>query len=187
MHLWTKVLFNFRPMELLRVRYASARSACESGNAIEHLMPCCGRRRTSSNRSVPLTRHARIRASGRRHSSPSIKGKDRFSQAKLKAYTEFHEKCGHVNMKDVTKFKRTGKLVATNLPTSLVKDYRKNCAICLASRRRRPARPGAASADSKRKFKPWEKVHCDSTGKRKVASSRGNRYFTVFVCASTWS
>jgi hypothetical protein len=128
---------------------------------------------------------ARIRASARRHSSPSIKGKDKFSQAKLKAYTEFHEKCGHVNMKDVIKFKRTGKLVATNLPTSLVKDYKKNCAICLASRRRKPARPDAASAASKGKFKPWEKVHCDSTGKRKVASSRGNRYFTVFVCAST--
>ena len=69
---------------------------------------------------------ARIRASARRHSSPSIKGREKFSQAKLKAYNEFHEKCGHVNMKDVIKFKRTGKLVATNLPTSLVKDYKKN-------------------------------------------------------------
>ena len=128
---------------------------------------------------------ARIRASARRHLSPSIKGREKFSQVKLKAYNEFHEKCGHVNMKDVNKLKRTGKLAATNLPTSLVKDYKKSCTICLASRRRKPDRPDAASAASKGKFNPWEKVHCDSTGTRKVASSRGNRYFTVFVCAST--
>ena len=30
-----------------------------------------------------------------------------------------------------------------------------------------------------------ERVHTDSTGKRKLASSTGNKYFTVFVCAHT--
>ena len=33
--------------------------------------------------------------------------------------------------------------------------------------------------------KPWQRVHTDSTGRRQLASSTGNKCFTVFACAHT--
>ena len=32
-------------------------------------------------------------------------------------------------------------------------------------------------------WKPWEKVFSDSSGKFRVMSLQGNRYYSVFVCA----
>jgi hypothetical protein len=72
--------------------------------------------------------------------------------------------------------------VCANLPPRFLKDYRQACPICLATKRRRHNLP--KSADNKAALtllKPWEVTHF-SSGPWRVPSSRGNRYYSLFVC-----
>jgi hypothetical protein len=46
-------------------------------------------------------------------------------------------------------------------------------------------RPDPVNPEIKRQLKSWERVHTDITGRRQLASSTGNKYFTVFACEHT--
>jgi hypothetical protein len=94
-----------------------------------------------------------------------------------------HEKLGHVDLKRIFKFKRHGKVVCANLPPRFLKTYRKASPICLATKCRRRSSP--KSDDNKvalALLKPWEVTHLDVSGPWRVPSSRGNRYYSLFVC-----
>jgi hypothetical protein len=102
--------------------------------------------------------------------------------ALAKHVQQVHEKLGHVDLKRIFKFKRHGKVVCANLPSKFLKAYRQACPICLATKRRRRGLP--KSVDNKSSLallKPWEVTHLDVSGPWRVPSSRGNRYYSLFV------
>jgi hypothetical protein len=103
--------------------------------------------------------------------------------ALAKHVQQVHEKLGHVDLKRIFKFKRHGKVVCANLSTKFLKAYRQPCPICLATKRRR--RSLHTSVDNQvfaDLLKPWEVTHLDVSGPCRVPSSRGNRYYSLFVC-----
>ena len=96
-----------------------------------------------------------------------------------------HRKCGHVHMKRLIRFKKTGKLIASRLPPKFLRAYRENCPLCLAMKRKRNSRPGVSLDLAEDEISPWQEVYCDSSGKFRVVSKAKNRYFTIFVDAKT--
>ena len=101
-----------------------------------------------------------------------------------KNYKAYHSACGHAHLKKTIQFKRNGKLIASKLPSKFLKDYQKNCHVCLATKKRRKTSPKANSNLSD-DLVPWEETYTDSSGKFRTKSKRGNYYFTVFVDAKT--
>ena len=59
----------------------------------------------------------------------------------------------------------------------------KDCPVCAVMKNKRPKKPTAVLIEERRQWKPWEKVFSDSSGKFRVMSLQGNRYYSVFVCA----
>ena len=99
-------------------------------------------------------------------------------------YNAYHTACGHAHLKKTIAFKRQGKLIASKLPSKFLRDYQKNCAICLATKKRRKSTP-KANSNFTEDLAPWEETYADSSGKFRTRSKRGNYYFTVFVDAKT--
>jgi hypothetical protein len=60
-------------------------------------------------------------------------------------YKAYHKACGHAHLKNTIELKRNGKVIASKLPSKFLRDYQKNCAICLATKRRRKSSPKANS------------------------------------------
>ena len=107
-------------------------------------------------------------------------------QANRTNYNSYHRRCGHANMKNLITFKRHGKVTASRLPPKFLRNYRKDCPICVAMKMRRTSLPkGSNSAHELDHLVPWEEVFTDSSGKFRRKSKQGNNYFTVFVCAKT--
>ena len=100
-------------------------------------------------------------------------------------YQSYHRKCGHANLKNLIQFKRKGKAIASRLPSKFLIDYRKECAICLAMKKRRKSLPKRTEPTHLQHLAHWEECYTDSSGKFKIKSKRGNFYFTVFICAKT--
>jgi hypothetical protein len=89
-------------------------------------------------------------------------------------------------MKNLITFKRHGKVTASRLSPKFLRNYRKDCPICVAMKKRRKSLPkGPNSAHELDHLVPWEEVFTDSSGKFRRKSKKGNNYFTVFVCAKT--
>jgi hypothetical protein len=107
--------------------------------------------------------------------------KQKLNQRNYKAY---HTACGHAHLKKTIAFKRSGKLIASKLPSKFLKIYQKNCAICLATKKRRKSTP-KANSNLTDDLVLWEETYADSSGKFRTKSKRGNYYFTVFVDAKT--
>jgi len=107
-------------------------------------------------------------------------------QANKSQYTSYHRKCGHANLKGLLKFKRHGKVIAMRLPSKFLQDYRKDCPLCIAMKKRRKSLPKEPNSTNElNTLVPWEEVFSDSSGKFRLRSKQGNNYFTVFVCAKT--
>ena len=105
------------------------------------------------------------------------------SQANKADYTAYHLKCGHANLKSLVTFKRQGKVIASRLPSKFLRNYRKDCPLCLAMKKRRKSlQKGRTSSHEIQHLVPWEEVFTDSSGKFRRKSKQGNYYFTVFVC-----
>jgi hypothetical protein len=100
------------------------------------------------------------------------------------AISTYHTACGHAHLKRTIAFKRNGKLIASKLPSKFLRDYQKNCAICLDTKKRRKSTP-KANSNFTEDLVPWEETYADSSGKFRRKSKRGNYYFTVFVDAKT--
>lgn len=108
------------------------------------------------------------------------------SQANKADYATYHRKCGHANLRSLVTFKRQGKVIASRLPSKFLRNYRKECPLCLAVKKRRKSLPkGRTSSHEIQHLVPWEEVFTDSSGKFRRRSKQGNYYFTVFVCAKT--
>ena len=104
------------------------------------------------------------------------------------AFDKYHRKCGHCgSMKRLISFKKHGKVIASNLPPKFLREFRKPCAICLAMKKRRLPRPKSLDKQQRQMLSNWEEVHADTSGKFKVKSKQGNRYYSVFVCAKSGS
>jgi hypothetical protein len=104
-------------------------------------------------------------------------------QAIKSRYTDYHRKCGHANLKSLVEFKRHSKVIASRLPPKFLRNYRKECPICLAMKKRRKSLPkGRKSSHEINELVPWEECFTDSSGKFRLRSKQGNYYFTVFVC-----
>ena len=99
-------------------------------------------------------------------------------------YKAYHTACGHAHLKRTIAFKRNGKLIASKLPSKFQRDCQKDCAICLAAKKRRKSTP-KANSNFTEDLVPWEETYADSSGKIRTKSKRGNCYFTVFVDAKT--
>jgi hypothetical protein len=56
-------------------------------------------------------------------------------------YLSYHRRCGHANMKSLDTFKRHGKVTASRLPPKFLRNYRKDCPICVAMKKRRKSLP----------------------------------------------
>ena len=132
------------------------------------------------------------RARGARKSFPSapvLGGETRarkMFQDSATAYDFIHAKLGHHgSMKRLINFKKHGKLIASQLPPKFLRAYKRPCRICLAMKKRKPRRPKALSPTDKALLSPWEIVQADSSGKFKVLSKLGNRYYTAFTCTFT--
>jgi len=54
------------------------------------------------------------------------------SQANKADYATYHRKCGHANLRYLVTFKRQGKVIASRLPSKFLRNYRKECPLCLA-------------------------------------------------------
>ena len=107
-------------------------------------------------------------------------------QANKSQYNAYHRKCGHANLKALFKFQRHGKVIASRLPSKFLRDYRKDCPLCIAMKKRRSSLPKESlSAHVLNTLVPWEEVFSDSSGKFRLRSKQGNKYFTVIVCAKT--
>jgi hypothetical protein len=105
-------------------------------------------------------------------------------QAIKSQYTSYHRKCGHANLKGLVKFKRHGKVMTLRLPSKFLRDYRKDCPICIAMKKRRKSLPkGSNSTHELNSLVPWEELFSDSSGKFRLRSKQGNNYFTMFVYA----
>ena len=75
--------------------------------------------------------------------------------------------------------------IASQLPPKFLRHFKRSCKICLAMKKRRPRRPKALSPQDKASLAPWEMVQADSSGRFKVVSKLGNRYYTAFTCMLT--
>jgi hypothetical protein len=94
-----------------------------------------------------------------------------------------HEKLGRVDLKRIFKFKRHGKVVCANLPSKFLKAYWQTCPICLTTKHRcRDLPKNVDNKPSLALLKTWEVTHLDVSGPWRVPSSRGNRYYILFVC-----
>jgi hypothetical protein len=62
-------------------------------------------------------------------------------QANKSQYNAYHRKCGHANLKALFKFKRHGKVIASRLPSKFLRDYRKDCPLCIVMKKRRKSLP----------------------------------------------
>ena len=145
-------------------------------------VPTTTRKRTLSDIEMGSTIDAQD-AHKNTHGATSAVSKVLKNAALAKHVQRVHEKLGHVDLKRIFKFKRHGKVVCANLPPRFLKEYRQACPICLATKRRRRSLP--KSADNKAALallKPWEVTHFDVSGPWRVPSSRGNRYYSLFVC-----
>ena len=109
--------------------------------------------------------------------------RERATRSNYKAY---HRTCGHAYLKSLINFKRKGKAIASRLPSKFLSNYRKECAVCLAMKKRRKSLPPKRAAPTElASLALWEECYTDSSGKFKIRSKRGNYYFTVFCCAKT--
>lgn len=100
-------------------------------------------------------------------------------------YHSYHRKCGHASLRNLVKFKKHGKVIASRLPARFLRDYRKECPVCLAMKRKRKPLPKSTNPSHLQNLVQWEECYTDSSGKFKVRSKQGNYYFTVFVCGKT--
>jgi hypothetical protein len=82
-------------------------------------------------------------------------------------------------MKNLVTFKRHGKVTASRLPPKFLRNYRKDCPICVAMKMRRKSLPKGSNSAHELDLL----VH--SSGKFRRKSKQGNNYFTVFVFAKT--
>jgi hypothetical protein len=73
-------------------------------------------------------------------------------------YHSYHRRCGHANMKNLITFERHGKVTASRLPPKFLRNYRKDCPICVAMKKRRKSLPkGPNSAHELDHLVPWDK------------------------------
>ena len=69
--------------------------------------------------------------------------RERATRSNYKAY---HRTCGHAYLKNLINFKRKGKAIASRLPSKFLSNYRKECAVCLAMKKRRKSLPPKRAA-----------------------------------------
>ena len=98
----------------------------------------------------------------------------------LRDIERMHCILGHRDMSKVSQLKRHGKVVASKVPAKFLREFKRTCPICAATKRQKNRSPSNVPA-SVSATKPFEVVYADSSGKFKVASARNHRYFTVFV------
>jgi hypothetical protein len=67
-------------------------------------------------------------------------------QANRSNYNSYHRRCGHANMKSLITFKRHGKVTASRLPPKFLRNYRKDCPICVAMKMRRKSLPKGSNS-----------------------------------------
>jgi len=104
-------------------------------------------------------------------------------QANRSNYKSYHRRCGHANLKSLITFKRHGKVTASRLPPKFLRNYRKDCPICVAMKMRRKSLPkGSNSAHELDNLVPWEEVFTDSSGKFRRKSKQEQLLHSVCVC-----
>jgi hypothetical protein len=89
-----------------------------------------------------------------------------------------HHRLSHVqqprirdlNIKDITKQPKR-RLSKTNCPT------------CIAFKSSKTNRPPATTPQDRKVDGPWQNVYCDLSGKFRIKSVSGAKYFCVFVCS----
>ena len=93
----------------------------------------------------------------------AVRSRKTFTAAKA-AFDFTHKKLGHCgSMKRLIRFKKEGKLVASQLPPKYLREFRKPCAICLAMKKRMPRRPKALDPQDRAALTPWEVVYSDTS------------------------
>jgi len=60
-----------------------------------------------------------------------------------------------------------------------IRDTVKDCPVCAVMKCNRPKKPASLHVEEMRQWKLWEKEFSDSSGKTRVKSFQGNRYYSV--------
>jgi hypothetical protein len=90
---------------------------------------------------------------------------------KSHCYTSYNRKCGHANFKILITIKRHGKVIVSRLSPKFLRNYREECPICIAMKKRRKSLPkGSDSTHTLSQLVPWEEVFSDSSGKFRLKS-----------------
>ena len=90
-----------------------------------------------------------------------------------------HHRLGHVSIK------RDRSLSIDGIPQPPTKMPKVKCPVCIASKATRHKRPSASTSDTRSASGHWQDIYSDLSGKMRIPSINGYRYFAVFVCA--WS
>jgi len=90
-----------------------------------------------------------------------------------------HHRLGHVSIK------RDRSLNIDGIPQSPSKVPNAKCPVCITSKATRHKKPSATTADTRSASGPWQDIYLDLSGKMRITSICGYRYFAVVVCA--WS
>jgi hypothetical protein len=97
-----------------------------------------------------------------------------------------HQRYGHIAPSRLVDFKSKGRIYSSLIPSGGRLEFKsKHCPICLAMKGKKPSKPKSIKVSDRKRLGLWEKVGLDSSGKFRVASFQGNRYYTVFVCAKS--
>jgi hypothetical protein len=67
-------------------------------------------------------------------------------QANRANYHSYHRKCGHANLTNLVVFKGHGKVIVSRLPPKFLRNYRKECPLCVAMKKGRKSLPKGMSS-----------------------------------------
>ena len=90
-----------------------------------------------------------------------------------------HHRLGHISIK------RARSINIDWIPQPPSEIPKVKCPVCIASKATRYKRSSASTADTRSASGPWQDIYSDLSGKMRISSISGYRYFVVFVCA--WS
>ena len=93
--------------------------------------------------------------------------------------TVSQHRLGHISIK------RARSLNIDGIPQPPSKMPKVKCPVCIASKATRHKRPSATITDTSSASGPWQDIYSDLSGKMRISSICGYRYFAVFGCA--WS
>ena len=114
-----------------------------------------------------------------RETEPNEKIKPK--RMRLPALLLLHQRLGHASPTEIKNAIKGKFLKGTS--DKVLEQVLKSCTVCAETKIRRSARPNRSTTTA---TEPLERSHCDTSGKMKVKTGGGKKYFSVVVDEATW-